>query len=89
MAILRGVESGYAIARSARNGVLTVSDAYGRVTAQAPSGPQTAYNVGLPSSGPAPTPYARIGDVFGWSMLGLAGLLIAWSIWARRRRGAD
>lgn len=87
MGILRGVESGYAIVRSARNGVLTVSDAYGRVTSQAPSGPQTAYNVTAPTNGPGATLYARIGDVFGWSMLALAGLLIGWTIWARRRAG--
>lgn len=87
MGILRGVESGYAIARSARNGVLTVSDAYGRVTAQAPSGPQTAYNVTAPTDGPGATLYARIGDVFGWAMLALAVALIGWMIWARSRAG--
>jgi len=89
MAVLRGVENGYAIARSARNGALTVSDAYGRVTSEAPSGPQTAYNVTIPRTGPGPTLYALIGDAFGWSMLALAGLLIGWTIWARRRAGAS
>lgn len=88
MAMLRGVESGYAIARSARNGVLTVSDAYGRVTNEAPSGPQTAYNVTIPRTGPGPTLYAQIGDAFGWSMLALAGLLVGWTILRRRRVGA-
>lgn len=87
MGMLRGVESGYAIARSARNGVLTVSDAYGRVTSQAPSGPQTAYNVVIPVNAPGATIYARFGDVFGWFALGLAMVLIAWTIWARRRAG--
>lgn len=87
MGILRGVENGYAIARDARNGVLTVSDAYGRVTSEAPSGPQTAYDVTIPTTGPGPTLYARIGDAFGWSMLALAALLIGWTIWARRRAG--
>jgi apolipoprotein N-acyltransferase len=89
MGILRGVESGYAIARSARNGVLTVSDAYGRVTEEAPSGPQTAYDVTIPTTGPGPTLYARIGDAFGWSMLALAGLLAGWTILRRRRVGAS
>lgn len=87
MGILRGVESGYAIARSARNGVLTVSDAYGRVLQQAPSGPQTAYNVAVPTTGPGPTLYARFGDVFGWFTLALAVVLIGWTAWARRRAG--
>lgn len=89
MSILRGVESGYAIARSARNGVLTVSDGYGRVTSEAPSGPQTAYNVTIPRSAPGPTLYTQIGDAFGWSMLALAALLVGWTIWMRRRRGGD
>ncbi|MGD9979173.1 MAG: nitrilase-related carbon-nitrogen hydrolase [Hyphomonadaceae bacterium] len=87
MAMLRGVESGYAIARSARDGVMTVSDAYGRVLQDAPSGPQTAYNVSIPTSAAVPTVYSRIGDAFGWSMLALAALLIGWTIWARRRAG--
>lgn len=85
MAVLRGVESGYSIVRGAREGVMTVSDAYGRVTAEAPSGPLTAYPVTLHPRGPGPTLYARIGDIFGWAMLGFAGALIAWTTWARRR----
>lgn len=88
MAMLRGVESGYAIVRSARNGVLTVSDAYGRVTSEAPSGPQTAYNVTIPRNGAVATLYARIGDAFGWSMLALAALLIGWTILRRRKVGS-
>lgn len=87
MAVLRGVENGYAIVRSARNGVLTVSDAYGPVMAEAPSGPQTAYNVEAPIAGPGPTLYARIGDAFGWTMLALAAIVVAWTVWARRRAG--
>ncbi|MEZ5959702.1 MAG: nitrilase-related carbon-nitrogen hydrolase [Hyphomonadaceae bacterium] len=87
MAMLRGVESGYAIARSARNGALTVSDAYGRVSHEAPSGPQTAYSVTIPRTGPGPTLYARFGDAFGWSTLALAALLIGWTILRRRRVG--
>ncbi len=87
MAMLRGVENGYAIVRSARNGVLTVSDAYGQVRAEAPSGPLTAYNVALPRFSPGPTVYARFGDLFGWSMLALAGGLIGWSLWRRNRLG--
>lgn len=86
IAILRGVESGYAIVRSARSGVLTVSDAYGRVTAEAPSGPQTAYNAEVPLGGPGPTLYARIGDAFGWACAALALLLIGWGA-LRKRAG--
>lgn len=87
MAILRGVESGYSIVRSAREGLMTVSDPYGRVSAEAPSGPLTAYSVTFHRQGPGPTLYARIGDAFGWAMLALGGVLIGWTVWARRRAG--
>jgi len=38
MAVLRGVEAGYSVARAARNGRLTVSDSRGRVLAEARDG---------------------------------------------------
>jgi apolipoprotein N-acyltransferase len=84
MAMLRGVESGYAVVRSARNGVLTVSDAYGRVLAEAPSGPQTAFNAEAPLDGPGPTLYARVGDVFGWTCLLFSALAMGWATWRAR-----
>ena len=89
MAVLRGVENGYVIVRSARNGALTVSDAYGgEVVAEVAERPAHRLLGRRPSIyGPGPTLYSRIGDVFGWSMLALAGLLIGWTIWARRRAG--
>ena len=34
MTVMRGVESGYTVVRSAREGLLMVSDPYGRVVAQ-------------------------------------------------------
>lgn len=88
MAMLRGVENGYAVIRSARDGALTVSDAYGHVLAEARSGPQTAFTTQEDLFSPGPTIYARIGDAFGWAMLALAALLVGWTIWARRRAGS-
>jgi len=87
MAMLRGVENGYSVVRSARNGMLTVSDAFGVVTSEAQSGPQTAYRVRARQHGLGPTFYARYGDIFGWAMLAFGALLIGWTIWARRRAG--
>lgn len=84
MAVLRGVESGFAVARSARNGVLTVSDAYGRVLADAPSGPRATLDAQVPLRGPGPTLYARIGDSFGWGCLAATGGLLAWTLTRRR-----
>jgi apolipoprotein N-acyltransferase len=68
MAILRGVESGFAVVRSARNGLLTVSDRYGRVVNVAASGSAPAANLAAPTpiGSREATVYARLGDVFGW-----------------------
>ena len=80
MAVLRGVEGGYAIVRAAANGLVTVSDSRGRLLGARPSG-RGAYEavvVDVPR-GPGATPYVRIGDVFGW-IAGLIGIaLLGWS----------
>ena len=68
MAVMRGVENGFAVVRSAFNGVQTVSDAQGRVLARAstiqPGMVRLSAEVPL---GPGPTLYTRIGDVFAWA----------------------
>src|SRR5204863_9606933 len=76
-AVLRGVESGFAIVRAARNGLLTVSDRYGRVLAELPSTEgRVATLVAAAPRGGTPTPYAYRGNVFGWSCVVLA--LVVW-----------
>lgn len=81
MAILRGVESGFAIARSARNGRLTLSDNRGRVLAEA-----STAGIGkiVTLLGDVPlqsirTPYTRWGDAFGW-LCALAATALALSL---------
>jgi len=67
MAVMRGVENGFAVVRSAFNGLETVSDAQGRVLARADT-VQTGMvrlSADVPL-GPGPTLYTRIGDVFAW-----------------------
>jgi apolipoprotein N-acyltransferase len=71
--LLRGVESGFSLARAAHLGYLTLSDPAGRVTAQAATGrdaPFTAVSGSLtmPDGG---TPYSRWGDWFAWLCLAL------------------
>jgi apolipoprotein N-acyltransferase len=80
MAIMRGVEGGYAIVRAAANGLVTVSDARGRVLGAKPSGATTYASVVVDvPRGTGATTYVRIGDVFAW-IAGLVGLaLMAWS----------
>jgi apolipoprotein N-acyltransferase len=65
MAIMRGVENGFALVRAADEGLLSASDAEGRLIAQkrAASAGMTVLIAGLPL-GPGPTLYTRIGDAF-------------------------
>lgn len=79
-AILRGVEDGFSVARAARRGLLTLTDAYGRVIAVKPSAPGMASLVGDLPRGPGDTLYMMIGDVFAWICLAAVLLfnLVAW-----------
>jgi len=85
-AMLRGVEDGVPMARSAGRGLLTLSDRYGRIVAEATTAAGFTTLVGeLPLSGRGgATLYDRIGDVFGWLCLALGGGLVG----ASWRRGA-
>jgi apolipoprotein N-acyltransferase len=88
VAILRGVENGVAIARTARSGVLTLSDRYGRVVARERStGPVRIVVGDLPVSETAsPTLYNRVGDLFGWLFIALAIAITAASAVAAQRK---
>jgi len=86
IAIMRGVENGFAVARAARNGLLTLSDGYGRVLGRKASsqGGMVMLQGNLPR-GPGPTLYARIGDSLAWICCALSLLLVAVAAFARRR----
>jgi len=84
---LRGVENGYVIVRSARNGLLSVSDAYGRMLAVQRSA-KLPGSVLLATVNVGPrvrTVYTRIGDVLGWLCVGTTMVLLAWAIMRTRR----
>jgi apolipoprotein N-acyltransferase len=67
MAILRGVESGFSIARSAKLGILTATDDRGRVLAQANTiGPSFATAVTNIPVRHDSTLYSRLGNWFAW-----------------------
>ena len=73
--LLRGVESGFSVARTAHLGYLTISDHTGRVVAQAPTGSVTPFtsvsgSLPMPAGG---TPYTRWGDWFAWLCLVVVG----------------
>jgi apolipoprotein N-acyltransferase len=85
MAVVRAVENGFALARAAAQGRLTLADSTGRTVAEATTSPQSptrlVADLGLRSGG---TLYARFGDVFAWIMVAGAALLLG----ARLRRAA-
>ena len=84
MAVMRGVESGFAIVRAAKQGYLTVSDSKGRILAEAPSdaAPFSTLLTHVPAAH-VETLYLRFGDWFAW--LALAGLALAIGHLLRRR----
>lgn len=82
MAVLRGVENGFAVIRAANHGLLTASDANGRLIAQKVAGQdQPNWLLADLPLGPGPTLYTRIGNVFPWATLGLTLLLCIVGMW--------
>lgn len=81
MAVMRGVESGFSLARSAKLGLLSLSDDRGRILAQARA--QTGTGEFYTMIGEVPvhhdaTLYAHWGDWFSWLVLaGLAPILLS------------
>jgi apolipoprotein N-acyltransferase len=81
MAVVRGVENGFALARAATDGRITLSDRTGRIVAEAVTSSDhvtvLTAAVGLRSGG---TLYTRIGDVFAWIAVVAAVALIAFRL---------
>jgi apolipoprotein N-acyltransferase len=71
------------MARSARQGNLTLTDGYGRITAETSSSPgPESLLVGDLKPGPGATLYAWLGDWFAWlNVIVLAVLLAAGRPW--------
>jgi apolipoprotein N-acyltransferase len=86
MTKLRGVENGYAVVRSAREGLLSVSDAYGRMLAVEGSArmPGTTLFARVNVGNRISTIYTSIGDFPEWLCVVAAALLIGLSL--RRSR---
>jgi apolipoprotein N-acyltransferase len=86
LSAVRSVETGMPMLRVAREGLLTISDGYGRVVAEKVSAPLPG--VTLIGRVPAPlsggTFYTRTGDLFGWLCTAAAVVLV---LRYRRRRG--
>ena len=78
MTVVRGVENGYAVLRAAREGVLTVSDAYGRVLAERASSsmPGSTLLAPLPAHPSVSTWAGWLGPLFGWLCVALGVILL-------------
>jgi apolipoprotein N-acyltransferase len=81
MAVMRGVESGFAIARSAKQGFMTISDNRGRILFESRSDATgNAHVLGTIRLSSTRTFYARTGDWFAWlNLAALAALLFTLS----------
>jgi len=78
MAVLRAIENGFALARSARNGLLTLSDNRGRILAETPTAPGRFISIsGMLNVAPEETFYTRTGDWFAWLCVATFVVLVA------------
>jgi apolipoprotein N-acyltransferase len=85
MAVLRGVENGYAIIRAARDGRLSISDYRGKILYEASTENNNAASlIGKIPLTPTQTIYSRFGDWFGYLDIIAAAYFIF--ILFRRRR---
>jgi apolipoprotein N-acyltransferase len=83
MAVLRAVENGFALARSARNGLQTLSDNRGRIFAEAATAAGRFVSItGRVNVERGETFYTRSGDWFAWLCLATFVLLVAYSVHA-------
>ena len=90
MAILRAVENGFALARSARNGLLTLSDSRGRIIAEAATVPDQFVSIsGKTDVAREETFYTRTGDWFAWLCVATFVGLVAFQVFARSQTTAE
>ncbi|PYL22193.1 MAG: hypothetical protein DMF37_12575, partial [Verrucomicrobia bacterium] len=86
MAVLRAVENGFALARSGRNGLLTLSDNRGRIVAEAATVPGRFVSITEKVNiGPEKTFYTRAGDWFAWVCVAVFVSLVAFRLLAASR----
>jgi apolipoprotein N-acyltransferase len=87
MAVLRAIESGFGLARSARNGLLTLADNRGRIIAEKPTMPDQFVSLtGKVLVAAERTFYARTGDWFAWICAATVVLLLGYRFFPGRRR---
>ncbi len=89
MAVLRAVENGFALARSARNGLLTLSDNRGRIVAETATEPDRFASItGKVGVAREETFYTRTGDWFAWLCIAAFISLLAFQLLGRKETRA-
>jgi len=88
MAAFRAVENGKYLVRAANTGISAVVDPHGRILEQTPLFEATILVRDVPFV-PGTTFYARHGDVFAWTCLGLAAVLTATTLRQRTNRATE
>ena len=84
MAVLRGIEQGFSVIRTANQGVLTVSDPYGRIVAERTSSDGAVVSLLAEAPvGSVPTVYRRFGDAFGWMCILVVAVMALRARWRR------
>jgi apolipoprotein N-acyltransferase len=87
MAVMRAVENGFGLARSACNGLLTLSDNRGRILAETATVPDPFVLVGgRVNVARETTSYTRTGDWFAWLCVAVFVSLLAFSTLQPRRK---
>jgi apolipoprotein N-acyltransferase len=90
MAVLRAVENGFALARSARNGLLTLSDNRGRILTEATTVPGRFVSItGKVNVSPEETFYTRAGDWFAWLCVAVFVSLLVFQLFAPSQAGGE
>lgn len=81
LSAVRGIEGGFSMVRSSREGLMTVTDRFGRIAGETWSKPGNGSTLLVDfAMAPAnPTFYGRYGDVFGWLMVAAAIALRFWA----------
>ncbi len=85
IAVMRAVEDGFSLARSARKGLLTVADDRGRIVGETASNsaPFATVLANVPA-GHEETLFLLLGDWFGWCAIALLALVLG-RLWWRRQ----
>ncbi len=86
IAVMRAVEDGFSLARSARDGLLTVADDRGRIVAEtASSSAPFATLVAEVPTGHSETVFLLLGNWFGWLSIVIAGFAVVEAVRLQRR----